>query len=74
MKLPLIFWSLACGFCCTALHAQSFDIVLTNGRVVDGTGVPWYVADVGIRDGRIANIGRLGDAKATRKIDPERRD
>ncbi|MFO1393623.1 MAG: D-aminoacylase [Steroidobacteraceae bacterium] len=46
----------------------SFDIVIANGRVVDGTGSPWYAADVGIRDGRIAAIGHLtGPAK--RRID-----
>jgi len=40
--------------------AQStYDVVVANGRVIDGSGNPWYVADVGIRDGRIAAIGRL---------------
>jgi dihydroorotase/N-acyl-D-amino-acid deacylase len=46
-----------------------FDIVIVNGHVVDGTGNPWYAADVGIRDGRIAAIGRLADAPATQRID-----
>ena len=46
-----------------------FDIVIVNGQVVDGTGNPWYAADVGIRDGRIAAIGRLADAPATQRID-----
>ena len=46
-----------------------YDIVITNGHVIDGTGSPWYAADVGIRDGRIAAIGRLADAPATQKID-----
>ena len=46
-----------------------FDIVIANGRVVDGTGTPWYAADVGIRDGRIAAIGRLADAPARQRID-----
>jgi dihydroorotase/N-acyl-D-amino-acid deacylase len=45
------------------------DVVILNGRVVDGTGSPWYAADVGIRDGRIAAIGRLQDAAATTRID-----
>lgn len=39
--------------------AQEYDVVITGGRVVDGSGNPWYVADVGIRGGRIAAIGRL---------------
>ena len=53
-------------------HTQTsppFDVVIVNGRVVDGTGSPWYAADVGIRSGRIAAIGRLADAPATRRID-----
>jgi len=50
--------------------AQSgYDVVITNGRIVDGSGNPWYVADVGIRDGRIAAIGRLETAGARRVID-----
>ena len=40
-----------------ALRAQSFDLLIRNGRIVDGTGSPWYAGDVGIRDGRIAAIG-----------------
>jgi dihydroorotase/N-acyl-D-amino-acid deacylase len=55
----------------TALAAAPapFDLVITNGRVVDGSGSPWYAADVGIRAGRIAAIGRLGQAPAKRRID-----
>lgn len=49
----------------------SFDILIRNGRIVDGTGAPWYRADVGIRQGRIAAIGRLKDAKATKTIDAD---
>lgn len=37
----------------------TFDIVVTNGHIIDGTGSPWYSGDVGIRDGRIAAIGNL---------------
>ncbi len=46
-----------------------FDVVIVNGRVVDGTGSPWYAADVGIRGGRIAAIGRLAEAPAAERID-----
>ena len=38
---------------------QSFDIVIINGHIVDGTGSPWFSGDVGIRDGKIAAIGYL---------------
>jgi N-acyl-D-amino-acid deacylase len=43
----------------SALAQADYHLVITNGRIVDGSGNPWYVADVGIRDGRIAAIGRL---------------
>jgi N-acyl-D-amino-acid deacylase len=46
-----------------------FDTVILHGHVIDGTGSPWYSADVGIRDGRIAAIGRLADATAKQTID-----
>jgi N-acyl-D-amino-acid deacylase len=46
-----------------------YDLVIRNGRVIDGTGSPWYAADVGIRAGKIAAIGRLADAPAKRTID-----
>jgi N-acyl-D-amino-acid deacylase len=46
-----------------------FDLVIENGRIVDGTGSPWYAADVGIRAGRIAAIGHLAGAPATRRLD-----
>src|SRR4029077_5616958 len=49
--------------------AQSFDIVITNGRIIDGTGSPWYSSDIGIRDGKIAAIGNLHDARRSRTID-----
>jgi N-acyl-D-amino-acid deacylase len=48
---------------------QAFDIVILNGHVVDGTGSPWYAADIGIRDGRIAAIGRLAGAAAKQTVD-----
>ena len=52
-----------------AQQSQSFDIVITNGHIVDGTGSPWYSGDIGIRDGKIAAIGNLEGASAKRTID-----
>ncbi len=46
-----------------------FDLVIKNGRVVDGTGAPWYRADVGIRDGMIVKVGRVDAPDADRIID-----
>lgn len=48
-----------------------FDVLLTNGRVLDGTGNPWFQADVAIKDGHIAAVGDLSDAEAKRHIDIE---
>jgi dihydroorotase/N-acyl-D-amino-acid deacylase len=45
------------------------DFVLEGGRVVDGTGAPWFVADVAVRDGRVSAIGNLAGRKAGRRID-----
>jgi N-acyl-D-amino-acid deacylase len=50
-------------------QSSSFDLLILNGRIIDGTGSPWYSGDVGIRDGRIAAIGRLQGAKAKRTMD-----
>jgi dihydroorotase/N-acyl-D-amino-acid deacylase len=46
-----------------------FDLVITNGHIVDGTGSPWYSGDIGIRDGRIAAIGNLSTAARKRTFD-----
>src|SRR5258708_37244680 len=55
------------------LAAQSsvptFDLVIPNGHIVDGTGTPWYSGDVGIRDGKIAAIANLTTASRKRTID-----
>jgi N-acyl-D-amino-acid deacylase len=52
-----------------AADAQPYDVLLRGGRVLDGTGNPWYAADVALRGGRIAAIGRLDGATARRVID-----
>jgi len=46
-----------------------FDIIIKNGHVVDGAGNPWYKADIGINEDRIARIARLDLEKATMVID-----
>jgi len=46
-----------------------YDLVIVNGSIVDGTGNPWYRADVGIKNGRIAAIGTLGRGAGASIID-----
>jgi N-acyl-D-amino-acid deacylase len=48
--------------------ATSYDVVIRNGRVLDGMGNPWIVADVAIRDGRFVKIGKV-TGQGTREID-----
>ena len=66
-------WLLPCVmlFLATGLAAQEapYDLVIRNGRIVDGTGSPWYAGDVAVRGGRIAAIGHLGAVSAKRTID-----
>ena len=59
---------LAFGFFSFAA-AENFDLVITNGHIIDGTGSPWYSGDIGIRGGKIAAIGNLSQAPRARTID-----
>jgi dihydroorotase/N-acyl-D-amino-acid deacylase len=64
--------SFACGGT-LSLAAENavpaYDLIIEHGRVVDGTGAPWFAADVGIRAGHVAAIGRLDKARAKQRID-----
>jgi len=48
-----------------------FDVIIRKGRVIDGAGNPWFLADVGVKDGRILEIGNLKSGGAERIIDAE---
>lgn len=50
---------LACTAAVVCLQAADYDILIRDARVVDGTGNPWFRANVGVRGGQIAGIGRL---------------
>ncbi len=66
-------WLLALGLLGTpsAVPAQAprYDVVIHGGRIVDGTGAPWYWGDIGILDGRIAAIGRIAPALGRKTVD-----
>lgn len=50
-------------------QAQTYDVVIRNGHIVDGAGSPWYEGDIAIQNGRIAAIGRLTNVQAKQTID-----
>jgi N-acyl-D-amino-acid deacylase len=52
-----------------AVATDGFDVLITGGRIVDGTGAPWYLGDVGITGDRITAIGRLTGRTAKATID-----
>ncbi len=47
----------------------SFDLLIKNGRIMDGTGNPWFYSDVAIKGGRIKKIGIVNGASAKQTID-----
>ncbi len=63
------------AFCLPNFFAQvpnsAFDLVITNGHIIDGSGSPWYSGDIGIRGGKIAAIGNLSADARTRTIDAQ---
>ena len=73
MRLPFLVSLLAAGVLVVVTEAQQpprrFDALLTNGRIVDGTGAPWFRGDVGIVGDRISAIGSLSGAAAATTVD-----
>jgi N-acyl-D-amino-acid deacylase len=50
---------------------MSYDIVIKNGYVIDGSGNPWFKADVGLLNGTIVKIGKISACNARKVIDAE---
>jgi N-acyl-D-aspartate/D-glutamate deacylase len=72
LRLPLAL-ALAC-LCAAVPRSQQeapYDLLIRNGRVLDGSGNPWQAADIAVRDGRIVAMGRLEHATAARVIDAD---
>jgi N-acyl-D-amino-acid deacylase len=55
------------------LLAADYDLIIRNARVIDGTGNPWFHADVAVKGGRIAGVGKFSRASADRTIDAKER-
>jgi N-acyl-D-amino-acid deacylase len=64
----LAFGAIAGGLLLRA-QAPSYDVLIRGGHVVDGTGNPWLAGDVAIKNGRVAAVGRLPNATASRIVD-----
>ena len=62
-------FTLILGLAAVQAQPPAYDVLITGGRVVDGTGAPWFRADVAIRGDRIAAIGNLATATARTRID-----
>src|SRR5215831_13971953 len=50
-------------------QAPTFDIIVRNGHIIDGSGNPWYSGDIAVQGDRIVAIGKLDNARARRVID-----
>lgn len=76
-SIPLLFALVLAAVCAAAVawrreaaaDEKPYDLVITNARVVDGSGNPWFRADVGIKGGRIARVGRVPASEGKRAID-----
>jgi N-acyl-D-amino-acid deacylase len=51
------------------IFAQQYDVLILNGKIIDGTGNSWYYGDVAVKDGKIAAIGKLNNITAPKVID-----
>lgn len=61
----------ASGISSAPASSNEYDLIIRNGHILDGTGNPWYAADVAIQGDRIAAIGDLDNARAKREIDAQ---
>src|SRR5438046_5198797 len=61
--------SLLAARCSLAPRRAMFDLKITNGRIIDGTGAPWYRGDVGVRGDTVVAIGDLSRMTAAETLD-----
>ncbi|HEV3338845.1 MAG TPA: D-aminoacylase [Pirellulales bacterium] len=65
--ISLVFWTATRP--ALAADDPAYDLVIRNGRIVDGTGNPWFYGDVAVRSDRLVGVGRIADVEARRTID-----
>ena len=51
------------------VFAQQYDVLIVNGKIIDGTGNSWFYGDVAIKDGKIVYVGKTNNLTATKVID-----
>ena len=68
-RLPIAVMAICCLAAYAPLSTANFDLLIDNGRIIDGTGNPWYAADIGIIGDTIVEIGDLSGRRAARTID-----
>ena len=56
-------------FPCSLAAQGNYDIIIRNGKIIDGTGNSWYYADIAIKDGRIVAIQKNINATAAKEVD-----
>src|SRR4030095_8204236 len=69
LAVGLTFAGLAKLALASKADAPLYDLVITNARIIDGSGNPWFRSDVGIKDGGITRLGRISPADARQAID-----
>lgn len=69
MRKGLLAVALLAASCATAPKPTMLDLKITNGRIIDGTGAPWFRGDIGVRGNTIVAVGNLADQPASATID-----
>jgi len=62
-------WLIALTILPSFIHAQTYDLVVRNGKIVDGTGNPWFYGDLAVQDGKIVKVGKIDPSKGKKVID-----